>query len=72
MPKESDPSDLGLTEFVEAVRPIELIHDHVVAILLTQPVVERRLPPGGGLLQVLTKSYLRAFRREADIAVPRI
>lgn len=53
LPQESYPCDFGLTKLVESVCPVQRIHDQIFALLLSQPVIERRFRPGGGSLQVL-------------------
>ncbi len=58
-PQQSYPGDFGLSELIEFVRPVQVVHNHVVAILLTQPVVERCFPPSRSLFPVLPKPCLR-------------
>jgi hypothetical protein len=44
-PKHLDPQDLGLPEFLQPLHPLEFVGDDVVAVVDSEPVVERRLPP---------------------------
>lgn len=71
-PQQSYPGAFGLTELIKFVGPVQLIHHHVVAILLTQPVVEGCLSTRRSLLPMLTKPHLRRFCRKTDIAIRRL
>ena len=72
LPQQRYPGDFSLSEFIEFVRPVQIVRNHVVAILFTQPVIKRSFPLGLGLFPVLPQPHLRRFCRESDVAITRL
>ena len=52
-PKQVDPVDLCEPEFLQALHVFENLDDDVVAVVYSDPVVERRLSSRPGKLDVL-------------------
>ena len=68
-PKQSDPDNLRLSEFVEAIYPMKFISDDVIAVMHPKPIVEGRLSSRPGNLDVLLEANASGFGRQADVAI---
>jgi len=61
LPKKRYPRNIGLAKLVDSVCPVQRVHDQIIALLLSQPVIERRFSPGSSNFQMLSKPQLRGF-----------
>ncbi|WP_245915202.1 hypothetical protein [Nocardia fluminea] len=52
--KVGNPIDLSTTKIFETIDPIQDIRHYIIAILFTQPIIERSLSTCTGFFEVLT------------------
>jgi hypothetical protein len=68
-PKQFDPDYFRPPKFFEAFYALKFIGDDVIAIMRSQPIVERRLSPRPGNFDMLLEANAVGFGRKTYIAI---
>jgi hypothetical protein len=69
LPKRLDPDYFRLPEFFEAFYSLKFVSDDVLAIMNSEPIVERCFSPRPSNFDVLSQAFLGGFGRKTYVAI---